>query len=285
VTAPLRHLVRYRAAEWCAGVAARARSSPVPSTAALAASVARVALSQAVYVRPAGPVVAYPARIRVVLTPAGHDRVGGVAALLGAEIADRAWELVLGRAGAPCGGGRFGVHLDVDPDLEYGYRVLASTDLAAPAPPPPPPPPSPPSPPPSPPSPPSPPCATAAGSVEPAGRPTPVLRLRGRHGAPVAVTAVEDPLAVGRSRGNDLVLDDPRVSGRHLTISWQDGAAVAEDLGSTNGTWHNGHRLGRAVLGDGDRLRVGRTLLVVELPGDPTAGSATRPAEDPPTEP
>ena len=51
-------------------------------------------------------------------------------------------------------------------------------------------------------------------------------------------------LTIGRLPENDIVLDYPVVSGRHARISFQDGSACIEDLGSSNGT----------ALGRPDRL-------------------------------
>lgn len=69
---------------------------------------------------------------------------------------------------------------------------------------------------------------------------------------------------IGRSPDCDLVIDDTYVSGRHARIQMEDGAAVLEDLGSTNGTLHNGSPVHAPVpLVVGDRLRLGSTLLEV----------------------
>lgn len=69
---------------------------------------------------------------------------------------------------------------------------------------------------------------------------------------------------VGRSYGNNVIVDDPYVAPQHLRIARDEhGALVAEDLGSANGLFaDNGtERLARIVL-DGDRpIRIGRTYL------------------------
>jgi hypothetical protein len=71
---------------------------------------------------------------------------------------------------------------------------------------------------------------------------------------------------VGRSYGNDVVLDDPYVAPRHLRIGRDDGGAlVAEDLGSANGLYadRGSTRVPRLTI-DGDRpFRIGHTLLRV----------------------
>lgn len=55
-------------------------------------------------------------------------------------------------------------------------------------------------------------------------------------------TKVIGEMIVGRSDQCDLVVDDPKASRKHAKI-WQDGdVLVVEDLGSTNGTHHQGKR-------------------------------------------
>jgi pSer/pThr/pTyr-binding forkhead associated (FHA) protein len=67
---------------------------------------------------------------------------------------------------------------------------------------------------------------------------------------------------VGRGADVDFVLTDTLASRRHVRLS-KDGAAwVAEDLGSRNGTLVNGQRVQRQGLKDGDLLRVGGTEMI-----------------------
>ena len=52
------------------------------------------------------------------------------------------------------------------------------------------------------------------------------------------------------------------MSSLHLRIYDVDGQAMVEDLGSTNGSFHNGNRLvGARLLHPGDRIQVGYTVL------------------------
>lgn len=76
------------------------------------------------------------------------------------------------------------------------------------------------------------------------------------------------PLSIGRAADNGLVLRDARVSRHHGRLQARRGALVYTDLGSTNGSRVNGVRVDELVLGQGDRLEIGDTVLVVEiLPG------------------
>ncbi len=59
------------------------------------------------------------------------------------------------------------------------------------------------------------------------------------------------------SNSSDFVIDDPGVSRRHFEIVVERDHAVANDLGSTNGTILHGRRLTTANLADGDVLMAG----------------------------
>jgi pSer/pThr/pTyr-binding forkhead associated (FHA) protein len=69
---------------------------------------------------------------------------------------------------------------------------------------------------------------------------------------------------IGRGYDNDVIIDDPYVAARHLRVFRDEaGQLVAEDLGSTNGTFLDGDRtrLARIVV-DGERpVRIGKTHL------------------------
>lgn len=75
-------------------------------------------------------------------------------------------------------------------------------------------------------------------------------------------------LVIGRGAEADLRINDPGISRRHAEIrvsgSEQPEVTVV-DLGSTNGTLVDGSRVREARVGDGQRLRVGNTDVVVRL--------------------
>jgi pSer/pThr/pTyr-binding forkhead associated (FHA) protein len=59
-----------------------------------------------------------------------------------------------------------------------------------------------------------------------------------------------------------MIEGDSFVSQRHARIYVLDGQPMVEDLGSTNGSFHNGTRLqGSRLLHQGDRVQVGYTVL------------------------
>lgn len=77
------------------------------------------------------------------------------------------------------------------------------------------------------------------------------------------------PLHVGTSRSADLVLRDPAVSRRHLTLDLGPGGLRVRDAGSTNGLRLGSHRVLDAFLEGGETLRLGQTTLQVEALGTP----------------
>jgi ABC-type multidrug transport system ATPase subunit len=71
---------------------------------------------------------------------------------------------------------------------------------------------------------------------------------------------------IGRAPENDLVLPHPTVSTRHARLTrLPDGSVRVEDLGSTNGTYVDGERVGPrgAVARPGQRVSVGAVALTI----------------------
>ena len=98
--------------------------------------------------------------------------------------------------------------------------------------------------------------------------PKALLREIRPNGAERAITVEGAVLTIGRGTDNGLVLDDARVSRHHGRLQARRGTLVYTDTGSTNGTRVNGLVVDEIVLGPGDRLQLGDTILVVEtLPG------------------
>jgi ABC-2 type transport system ATP-binding protein len=73
---------------------------------------------------------------------------------------------------------------------------------------------------------------------------------------------LSDVVVVGRDPSADLHLTDDQVSRRHLQIALQDGVAVIEDLGSTNGTYIDGWLASyRVTLNPGARIQAGDSVI------------------------
>lgn len=70
------------------------------------------------------------------------------------------------------------------------------------------------------------------------------------------------PVTVGREEGNVLRLNDERVSRFHAKVQQDDGDLIITDLESTNGTRVNGNVVQIRRLRAGDRITVGRSLLL-----------------------
>jgi ABC-type multidrug transport system ATPase subunit len=71
---------------------------------------------------------------------------------------------------------------------------------------------------------------------------------------------------IGRAVDNDLALDDLRASRRHAELARVGPAFQIRDLGSSNGTFVNGHRITTAAIADGDFVGIGGQTL--QLVGD-----------------
>jgi two-component system NtrC family sensor kinase len=82
------------------------------------------------------------------------------------------------------------------------------------------------------------------------------------RGARYDLAAHEGALTIGREAGNAIRLDDNEVSRRHAEIRRVGETFVVGDLKSSNGTFVNERRIERCELVSGDRVRVGRTVLV-----------------------
>ncbi|BAN00530.1 FHA domain-containing protein [Ilumatobacter coccineus] len=87
-----------------------------------------------------------------------------------------------------------------------------------------------------------------------------ILEPRHRRGMAIALTG---EITLGRDEQCTIsIQDDSYVSQLHLRVYDYDGQPMVEDLGSTNGTFHNGNRLrGSKLLHQGDRIQVGTTVI------------------------
>lgn len=74
---------------------------------------------------------------------------------------------------------------------------------------------------------------------------------------------IPTPLTVGREEGNDIQLNDERVSRCHLKIQQDNDRLVLTDLDSTNGTKVNGAECQLKILRHGDLIAVGRSLMLL----------------------
>jgi hypothetical protein len=87
-----------------------------------------------------------------------------------------------------------------------------------------------------------------------------VVEPKARRGAAWALTG---EITIGRDPACTITIDeDTFVSGMHARVFDHDGQPMVEDLGSTNGSFHNGNKLvGMKLLHPGDRIQIGYTVL------------------------
>ncbi len=68
---------------------------------------------------------------------------------------------------------------------------------------------------------------------------------------------------IGRADDADIVVDDETISRRHARLELrQDGSWHLVDLGSTNGTFMNGNKVGDSTLSDGDQIQLGPSVVL-----------------------
>jgi len=92
------------------------------------------------------------------------------------------------------------------------------------------------------------------------------LRITGPDGKAKRLPLAKLPATVGRGEECECVIGDPQSSRKHARFETEPGTGNLRvvDMGSSNGTFHNGRKVERAVVNVGDRIRVGGTILEIE---------------------
>src|SRR5215470_12866849 len=102
--------------------------------------------------------------------------------------------------------------------------------------------------------------APGARPAEEPSRDAVIIVLYGPHlGRRFALGAAET--IIGRAPDIGISLDTDSVSRRHARLYATEVGVVLEDLGSTNGSYVNDRPVERAVLNDGDQIRLGSVIL------------------------
>ncbi len=91
---------------------------------------------------------------------------------------------------------------------------------------------------------------------------SPKLILKSKGSIVKECLVTEPEFTIGRKPDNDLVVEDPAVSGHHAKIVLVQSVYFIEDLKSTNGTTINGQKFDRKQLVDADVVTFGRHRLV-----------------------
>jgi pSer/pThr/pTyr-binding forkhead associated (FHA) protein len=83
---------------------------------------------------------------------------------------------------------------------------------------------------------------------------------------------MQHEIEIGKASHNHIVLSDPTVSNTHAVLMARDGGYSIVDLGSRNGTFVNGERLGTHshTLRHGDSIQLGQTVLTFRNSGETT---------------
>jgi pSer/pThr/pTyr-binding forkhead associated (FHA) protein len=97
------------------------------------------------------------------------------------------------------------------------------------------------------------------------------------------VTLRRPRTVVGRKKGCKIRIQSESVSRIHCSLVMAGGRLTAKDLGSSNGTFVNGHRIKEQVLQAGDTLQIGVIKFQVQIIGSPTAGERPATGEAEPT--
>lgn len=107
--------------------------------------------------------------------------------------------------------------------------------------------------------------ATSLVSTSYAGPVHPVVEIRQPNQPPLFIS-IRGLIEVGREC-NGLLLADPQVSRRHLSLDADAGRVIVNDLGSTNGSTLDGARLtAPSVLVPGSEVKCGETTIRLDAP-------------------
>jgi diguanylate cyclase (GGDEF)-like protein len=70
------------------------------------------------------------------------------------------------------------------------------------------------------------------------------------------------PAIIGRGHEADIRIADDGISREHVEVTGERQHVTVRDLGSTNGTFHNGRKVDEVELEDGDKISIGSTTIL-----------------------
>jgi DNA-binding NtrC family response regulator len=95
--------------------------------------------------------------------------------------------------------------------------------------------------------------------------PLPVILRPGVPSNPSELRLEGGSCIVGSGSKASLIIDSPTVSRAHAELTLVPEGVLVKDLGSRNGTFYLGQRIGTAVLAPGTRIMLGQAPLAIEL--------------------
>lgn len=118
----------------------------------------------------------------------------------------------------------------------------------------------------------------AAGAVAPAATPVRKRRKEAKDAVRTRQLVAREPVelegrawpldgevSIGRAAGCRITIDDTYASQIHARVFSRDNQWQIEDLGSTNGTWLNRHKVsGPMVIKPGDVIQIGNTVMELQ---------------------
>lgn len=90
-------------------------------------------------------------------------------------------------------------------------------------------------------------------------------------------SVARDVTVVGRREDCDLRIPLGEVSRKHCRLIKDGKTLRLEDLGSSNGTYHNGQRVQETTIEPGDSIRIGSVSFIVQIDGQPPEEQMTSP--------
>jgi hypothetical protein len=72
-------------------------------------------------------------------------------------------------------------------------------------------------------------------------------------------------MTIGREHDNNIELKDEEIARYHARVVYQDHRFILQDLSSSTGTWVNGERITQASLNNKDKIRFGKTELIIDF--------------------